>query len=723
MLIKKTTPIKPIPIKRTARLIAVLLLTVFLFNPAQVYASPAPPVETLTLFYDGATHTYVAPRTTLQVNGRTLTGLPMPPIILEDRTLVPARETFEALGAAVIWQHETREVYIGFGGRLVVFQIDNPLADVDGVRRVMDVPPKIINDKTMIPVRFASEALGFEVDWDGATRTVFVNDAPPPKQSDPPPSPPPSPPPANVSADTPVDISTEKIPDALHPETQITNVNIPADGASVFSVTAAGPISKVDTFPLMGNRIVLDFYNAELSAAPSTRPVGSPLVDRIRMAQNQTEPEKITRVVFDLNAAATYRVSISSCRTEVFVIFESNSVSAVRFNTDSLGDYVEIDMQSAVNVNVFHLARPDRLVIDVPHATLSDVFTRGVNGRFTHQVRTGLFEATTARVVLDLTQRVQHTVTVSGSTVTVRVSDPTFRNISYDDITKTITLSKGGRGFRAADTLHVDAYDFGMYVLTLPVDLSAVIGYGEFLVTDDHLRSIVIQNNSAGLTELVLHQQRVFVAQVTEDTANVYIKLVDPREVYDRIVVIDPGHGGRDEGASHFGLLEKDLNLTVAQKAISLLEHDGRIKVYATRKTDRFADLSERSRFGNTVGDLFVSIHHNASDRNPNAHGTEVYYFRHEFDNQLWITGKDAADIMHRRLTERLDSNPRRVVHNNLSVIREATVPAVFLEIGFMSNAEEAMRLGSPEYQWLAAQAIFEAVIEIFERHPGRLSR
>jgi N-acetylmuramoyl-L-alanine amidase len=107
-------------------------------------------------------------------------------------------------------------------------------------------------------------------------------------------------------------------------------------------------------------------------------------------------------------------------------------------------------------------------------------------------------------------------------------------------------------------------------------------------------------------------------------------------------------------------------------------------------------------------------------DRNPNAHGTEAFYYRHEFDHLLWITGKEAADILHGRLVENLESHPRRVVHNNLAVTRESTVPAVLLEIGFMSNEEEAARLANEEYQWLAAQAIFDGIVEIFGGYTPR---
>jgi len=676
----------------------------------------------IILNYDGISHTYTAPPITLQINGRELTGLPMPPVILGDRTLVPARETFEALGAVVVWHESTREVYIGYEGMLIILQINNLAANVDGSLHLMDVQPRIINGKTMIPLRFASESLGLIVGWDDSSRIASVNAAPvipqphvisqPPAISQHPSAEQPKSP--SGPPETPRDISEYKIPDISYPETQITGITIPDDKVSVFSVAASGPISRVDTFPLFDNRIVLDFYNAEMSTNQASWVVGSPIVNRVRMAQNQTEPDMITRVVFDLEVAATYRIEISDDRTEVFVIFESSTVNSVRFNTDNAGDYIDINFSGITAVNVFHLTKPDRVVIDVPNSTISDIFTQSVNGNYIREVRTNQYELFTSRIVLELNQKVQHTVSSDGKTVTVRVSEPTFRNISYDEDSKTITISKGGQSISAANIIHNDLYNLKKYILSFPIDLSHVIGYGEYMAHDDYIHSIVIENSPAGFTELTINERRAFATQVTEDNNNIYIRLQKPQEIYNKIVVIDPGHGGSDPGAMRFGLMEKDINLAISQKLMALIEQDGRIKAYTTRSTDVFVDLIDRSTFGNDIGGLFVSIHNNASKQNPNAEGTEVYYYNHKSDHLLSASSKEAAEILHRHLLEYLGSFERKVSHLNLSVLRESAIPAALLEIGFISNEREAALLASESYQRLAAQAIFDGIIEIF---------
>ncbi len=96
------------------------------------------------------------------------------PVIIEGRTLVPLRGIFEALGARVGWEAETRTITGAKDDKTIVLQPDNLLASVSGKEVTLDVPPKIISDRTMVPVRFISEALGAEVGWDDATRTVTI---------------------------------------------------------------------------------------------------------------------------------------------------------------------------------------------------------------------------------------------------------------------------------------------------------------------------------------------------------------------------------------------------------------------------------------------------------------------------------------------------------------------------------------------------------------------
>ncbi len=130
----------------------------------------------LDLTYGGQTRPYTGPDVTLMLNEEKFvpTAEQMPPIILENRTLVPVREVFEKLGGTVEWIAENKLVIVRFGEKTIELTVDQKEAVVNGQVVTLDVPAKIINNKTLVPVRFISEKAGLDVQWDGETHTVTV---------------------------------------------------------------------------------------------------------------------------------------------------------------------------------------------------------------------------------------------------------------------------------------------------------------------------------------------------------------------------------------------------------------------------------------------------------------------------------------------------------------------------------------------------------------------
>ena len=113
------------------------------------------------------------PKVSVKINGEIQT-YDQPPVILNDRTLVPLRGIFEALGAVVSWDEKNRTVTATKDGNMIKLTIGSKIALKNGLTINLDQPPQLINDRTMVPVRFVSEALGAEVDWDETTRTVSI---------------------------------------------------------------------------------------------------------------------------------------------------------------------------------------------------------------------------------------------------------------------------------------------------------------------------------------------------------------------------------------------------------------------------------------------------------------------------------------------------------------------------------------------------------------------
>lgn len=111
---------------------------------------------------------------TLVINNE-IVSCDVPPIISNDRTLVPVRVLFEHLDADVYWDPVLRQVVVASEGKIMIFNIDSKIMYLNDKSYTLDAAPIIKDDRTMVPIRFVSENLGFDVDWDGGSRTVYVS--------------------------------------------------------------------------------------------------------------------------------------------------------------------------------------------------------------------------------------------------------------------------------------------------------------------------------------------------------------------------------------------------------------------------------------------------------------------------------------------------------------------------------------------------------------------
>lgn len=174
-----------------------------------------------------------------------------------------------------------------------------------------------------------------------------------------------------------------------------------------------------------------------------------------------------------------------------------------------------------------------------------------------------------------------------------------------------------------------------------------------------------------------------------------------------KIVVIDPGHGGSDPGTISFTKKpEKVFALALGLKVQALLEQEPDIELIMTRETDIYPTRSERVKLANDLqADVFVSIHGNSVTAAPQVSGTETYYYQRE-------SSKELATIIHKNLIKALGFKDRGVKNGNYQVIRETTMSAVLLEIGFLSNKSEEEAMMSETNLNNAAQAIVDGIKE-----------
>lgn len=172
-------------------------------------------------------------------------------------------------------------------------------------------------------------------------------------------------------------------------------------------------------------------------------------------------------------------------------------------------------------------------------------------------------------------------------------------------------------------------------------------------------------------------------------------------------VIIDPGHGEDDSGAAAGGKTEKDFVLSVSLKIQQKLKNHKHIKIQMTRTKDVFLELQERVNIAQKAkADAFISIHANSAV-NGSATGTETFYTR---PNSLSL-----ATIVHKHLIAATKLRDRGVKKGNFHVIRETTMPAILLEVGFISNSNDRAALFDPVFQDNVAERVAMGLCEYFK--------
>ena len=177
--------------------------------------------------------------------------------------------------------------------------------------------------------------------------------------------------------------------------------------------------------------------------------------------------------------------------------------------------------------------------------------------------------------------------------------------------------------------------------------------------------------------------------------------------IYNKVIIIDAGHGGKDTGAIKDGVNEKDVTLEIVQRLKEELSNRGFKYVYMTREDDVYWTLAERVEFISAKhGDAFVSIHLNSSVK-PEVRGFETHYYSDQ--------GYALAQVIHSELSSQLSEYDRGLFKSKFYVINHEIAPAILIEVGFLSNDSERRELLTPERQNATVKAVADGLIKYFQ--------
>jgi len=194
-----------------------------------------------------------------------------------------------------------------------------------------------------------------------------------------------------------------------------------------------------------------------------------------------------------------------------------------------------------------------------------------------------------------------------------------------------------------------------------------------------------------------------------------YLKLLNQsaKPLQNRVIILDPGHGGKDPGTVKGSDSEKTITLKVSTQVKQLLENAG-AKVYMTRTGDTYPSLQDRVDFTQAnYGEIFVSVHVNSA-ANTSAQGTETYYAISTGD--MYQEDIDLATFVNNQIVNNLNMKNRGVKQEQYYVIRNMVIPSILVELGFLTNTEDNSKMTNDQYVKLFAESIYNGILQYYKK-------
>lgn len=642
----------------------------------------------MDLFYNGKHHAYAAKEVKIEIDGKAMVPKDMPAVIIDGRTMLPMRQIAQELGCEVNWNEAAKQIYVMRGSDIIVFTVDSKTGYENGKEFTMDVPATIVNDRTMLPVRALADALHLNIKWNDPNRIVSIQ-----------------------SGDTVVKDEPKAPESGQTTAGTLTGIQTPSakDADQTFTIQADGPMGRYEKTFVDDQKIVLDFYGAKSSLSSEITKTNSDIVTGIRTATHENNGDSFTRVVFDLSGKKDYEVKQSADKKNITISFGKTTVDKIFAVHSQNKDIITIGGTGSFGASVAMTADPQKIVVTIPNcqSNLSDkINTADLQYVLDGKVDTS--KGNTVELVLAVEDLVQYSYREENQNLILEIYPTTLKNMRYDKNANVLFLDKKDK-IDTGSVKFEDHYLDGYFDVTLPGDYESDYGYGTYDVKGTVVENIEV-STKGGNTTFRFQQNRISTYEVTDEGDSYAIRVKNPKEVYDKVLLLDAGHGGKDPGTSGNGMQEKNLTLTIAQKIEQKLQGSG-IKVYMTRDSDVYPENSTRAQTANDIADLMVSIHINSGPET--ANGTETLYQVHANDSSSRLTSKQLAEILQANMISATGNTNRGAkLWTDVLILNRTTVPAVIVEVIFITNTGDALKISNPTYQDQVAQAIADGIQE-----------
>lgn len=638
------------------------------------------------------------------VNGKEL-DTDVPGYIVESggkqTVYVPVSTIYRSLNASVSWVEKTKKLTVKHGKNTYIFEVNKSAVSVNGKSVQIDdkMPVKLMKfagvDRTMVPVSFIGKSMGMEVTYQPEVRTVNISQ-----------------PLAKVNGFS-YDATGKYREIRVQTSAEISTTSYTIDGS------AYGGKSK----------IIVEFQNSLLAQGAMTAlNVNDPEIGRIELVNPLKTPPRI-RLEIETTGTKGYYTYYDKAKKEQ-VIQIVNTLKDIQYT--KVGDYHVVTLKTGIEPEIVVKKLQGKLVIDLLNTRLS--YNNGSAGE-----KSVLSAGLTKVAYSQFDPKLEYAPGDLVSRAVLNFIDPNMQEVAFvkkskdgieiyleGDPDKGVRYSKLSSASSKLELKFTQASKIEKVLnnenqeLTITIPKTAMSLESVFRDYKDNLVEYLDVNPNVDANNYVL-KMKLYPGTVVYDYSdesmvsvafiNEVIKNSDNRK---KLIVLDAGHGGSDPGTigKFTGVKEKDLALTAVYALKDELEKNG-YEVLLTRTNDTRVELLQRTDLANEVNaDLFVSIHYNAAE-NTSASGIEVLYYpdtagvKYEFAKTIFT-----------ELIKETGATARGVIKRPLLVVpRETKMPSALIEMGFVSNRDEEIKVQNQDYLNVQVKAIAQAIMIYLSNH------
>lgn len=566
---------------------------------------------------------------------------------------------------------------------------------LNGQAVVLDDPSFIHIDRTLVPLRFVAESFGAEVDWIQKTKTAVVT------------------------------LNSKKINLTIDsPNVTIDKDNVMLDANSIPKLVTFA--NKNDAKTMVPIAFISNIFGFEVGYDEAKK---QPFINA------EKTPEEVDDEVIELLPETDEDQVKDEEKENDKNIIAPEEMDSLNRVSDIYLDYVNgkqviiVDGTKDTKYNIIRLTNPERVIIDIMDSAFikGEYFEYDYDISFVKKIRASQFAGDNnysagqriVRVVLDVKDGEIDSdvnIEVDNGKLIISPKKSIWENINYDKTNNILSLLTNERTI----------YNFSYDTLRKSIEIVIPSGLDEFdedkvKVQEGLIDEIEILKDSLE-TKIRIQFTRTIEFEVLSDTLDNEIKFSFKRanniKPSDRVIVIDPGHGGRDPGAiSPNGIKEKDLNLIMSLKLEAALKALG-YNVVMTRSTDVALDLYGRPALANEINaDIFVSMHANSTTNNA-VSGIEVLYCPATTGSKKTVDQYPLARMVMDEILKNTGGKERGVIKRpDLVVLNRTNMPAILIETGFLSNANEEKLITNESYQNNMTQGIINGINQYFEMY------